>query len=65
MRLKMKFKRMQRGLSQKQLAEKVGLHYQSISDFERGKSNPSYENMKKISEILETSVDELFFNDEI
>ena len=54
-------KRIEKNLSQKELAKRVGITNQSVSDYERGKSNPSYEVMRRISEELEAPVDELFF----
>lgn len=63
-RLNLKIKRIQKGLSQKELAERVGLTNQSISDYETGKLNPSYEVMKRISKELDSPVDELFFQNE-
>lgn len=63
-RLNLKIKRIQKGLTQKELAERVGLTNQSISDYETGKLNPSYEVMKRISKELDSPVDELFFQNE-
>lgn len=60
-RINLKVRRIQKGLSQKELAERVGLTNQSISDFETGRLNPSYEVMKRISKELDSPVDELFF----
>jgi len=59
--IKLKIKRMEKGLSQKELASIVGVTSQSISEYERGNTNPSYENMKKISKALDAPVQELFF----
>ena len=61
MNIKLKIKRMEKGLSQKELASIVGVTSQSISEYERGNTNPSYENMKKISKALDAPVQELFF----
>ena len=61
-RLNLKIRRIQKGLSQKELAKKVGLTNQSISDFETGRLNPSYEVMQRISTELDSSVDHLFFD---
>lgn len=62
-RISLKIKRIERNLSQKELATIVGISNQSISDYENGRLNPSYEIMGKISKELKTSVDELFFNE--
>lgn len=61
-RLNLKMRRIQKDLSQKELAKRVGLTNQSISDFETGKLNPSYEVMKRISKELDSTVDDLFYN---
>lgn len=64
MGLKLKFKRMERKLTQQELADKVGISRYYLSALERDKcKNPSIELMKKIAEILETPVQELFFNE--
>ncbi len=62
--LNLKFRRIERGYSQKELASMVGVTNQTISNYERNKIRPSYENMKKISKILDSSVDELFYSGE-
>ncbi|MFW6047446.1 MAG: helix-turn-helix transcriptional regulator [Candidatus Woesearchaeota archaeon] len=62
-RLKLKLKRIEKDLSQKDLAERIGLTNQTISDYERGKLNPSFKIMKAIADELNSSVDELFFNE--
>lgn len=56
-------RRIQKDLSQKDLAERIGLSSQAISDYERAKYNPSYDVMKRISKELDSTVDELFFNE--
>lgn len=63
MNLKLKFKRIEKGLTQFQLAEQIGATNQTISEYERGRVKPSYDNMKKISEVLDTPVGELFFDE--
>ncbi|MFH5834531.1 helix-turn-helix transcriptional regulator [Proteiniclasticum sp. C24MP] len=63
MNLKLKFRRIEKGLTQFQLAELIGATNQTISEYERGRVKPSYDNMKKISEILDTPVGELFFDE--
>ena len=65
MNLKLKFRRIEKGLTQFQLAEMIGATNQTISEYERGRAKPSYDNMVKISEILETPVGELFFGEDI
>ncbi len=60
-RTNLKIARIKKEMSQKDLAKKIGVSTQAISDFERGIINPSYETMKKISEALESSVDDIFF----
>ncbi|MBB6622180.1 helix-turn-helix transcriptional regulator [Clostridium gasigenes] len=63
MGLKLKLKRIEKGIKQYEMAEKLEISRYYLSSLERGISkNPSIELMKKISEILEVSVQELFFN---
>ena len=65
MGLKLKIKRIEKGLKQKDLANKVGVSQQYIGDLESGRStNPTREVMIKISEALGVSVQELFFSEE-
>lgn len=47
------------GLTQKQLADKVGISGAFMSLIEQGKNNPSDENLKKIARVLGVSVEEL------
>lgn len=63
MNLSLKFKRIKMNLTQEELAKKIGVTKQSISDYERGRSDPSPKTMKKIAKALNSEVCELFFND--
>jgi transcriptional regulator with XRE-family HTH domain len=51
------------GLHQKELAERVGLHWRTIQDIERGKLQLSRRNALRISEKIGVSVDWLLQND--
>lgn len=53
------FYRRKKGLTQKQIAESVGLSITFISQIENGLSKPSDENLKKIAQTLDISVNEL------
>ena len=64
MNLKLKICRIKKGLSQVELARMIGVTNQTISDYERGNSKPSYDNMAKLSKALDSKVDELFFDEE-
>lgn len=61
---KLKMKRMEKKMSQDQLGKPIGVTGQTISLYERGKVLPRPENMKKIASILNSSVEELFFNED-
>jgi DNA-binding XRE family transcriptional regulator len=52
--------RLQRGLSQAQLAEKVGLRQPNISAIEAGKRKPEYETARKIASVLGISMDDFY-----
>lgn len=49
-------KRLEKGLTQKQLARKAGTKQSAISRLEGGNSNPSVEFLKKISSALDTKL---------
>ncbi len=48
------------GLSRQQLADLVGVHYQTIGYLERGQYSPSLSLALKLSRALTCSVEELF-----
>lgn len=52
--------RIERCLSQEELADKCGLHRTYISDVELGKRNVSLENIARIAESLDISLSYLF-----
>lgn len=51
--------RMERGLTQNQLAALVGTHPNNISRWELGTSIPNCDNLKKVASALECSMDDL------
>lgn len=50
-------------LSQEELAEKIGVTRQTISNWELGETQPNVEQLKKLSEVFKISIDELVGND--
>lgn len=56
---KLKEIRKNEGLSQEQLAEKIGVSRQAITKWETGKGMPDIENMIILAELFKTSLDEL------
>ena len=59
MGIKIKAMRIKRGLTQKQLADRLGVKQQNVSDWERSLRSPSVKNLKKLSEILNCQIDDL------
>ncbi|MDE5804105.1 MAG: helix-turn-helix domain-containing protein [Lachnospiraceae bacterium] len=59
---KLKEIRKKEGISQEQLAEKIGVSRQAITKWETGKGLPDVENMVIIAEIFKTTIDELLMN---
>lgn len=51
--------RKERGLSQLELAERLGIAQPNLSDYERGAARPSYEILVKLVRVLQVSADEL------
>jgi putative transcriptional regulator len=56
--------RSDRGLSRGELADLVGVHYQTMGYLERGEYNPSLELALKISRALDTSLESIFWLDD-
>lgn len=59
------FFRRKKGLTQKQLADKVNLSPSFISHIENGISNPSNETLEKISNILDVSISNITYDNNI
>ena len=52
------------GLSRQELAEEVGVHYQTIGYIERGEYSPSLVLALRIASVLGASVEEIFWLEE-
>lgn len=63
MNQKMKIARMEKGLTQEQLANHVGATRQTIGLIEKGKYNPSLQLCIAIAKALNKTLDELFWED--
>ena len=55
----LKFAREKRGLSQKEVAENIGVAKSTYSLYESGNREPNVQTIKKIADVLNTSADEL------
>ena len=51
--------RMEKGFSQKEIAEKLGVSQPSYAQYEPGKRNPKAETIKKIADALGVSIEEI------
>ena len=60
MKLNIKEFREELGLTQKELAEKIGNVQRNISNWENGTSEPDCETILRLSEVFDVSIDELF-----
>lgn len=56
---KIKTAREKKGLTQRQVAEQIGISQPVYCDWENGDGVPSWARMKKIARVLEVSLDEL------
>lgn len=63
MRNNVKIARVQVDLTQQELAEKVGITRQTVSLIEKGKYNPSLKLCLAICDVVNKSLDELFWVD--
>lgn len=59
-REKLIFARKEKGLTQEQLAEKVGINRAYLANIENGKNTPSLEVAKNISAVLNMTINEIF-----
>ena len=57
--MNIKIARIQKNISQKQLGEMLGVTYQTISRWENGVMLPTTENLIRLSDVLEVSIDYL------
>lgn len=57
---KMRHIREQKKISQEELAFRAGLHRTYISDVERGQRNVSLENIEKIANALNITIEDIF-----
>jgi putative transcriptional regulator len=61
--MNVKLKRISKGMKQQDFAKELGISKATLIKIERGKYDLRLSLMKKISEILGVSVQELFFNE--
>lgn len=52
--------RKNKGLKQQELAEILGIKRNTYSDWENGKTEPSFENLVKLADLFDVSLDWLF-----
>ena len=57
--LNMKIARLRKGITQSELAEKIGINSIMISRYEVGTATPKIDVIKKIAEVLGVTIDEL------
>ena len=62
--LAIKAARAQKDMTQKVLAEKVGVSRQTMNAIEQGEYNPTIRLCRKICRVLEKSLDELFWEED-
>ena len=58
--VRLKELRLKKGLTQTELGEKVGVKQSTFTNWENGKREPSFENLVKLADLLEVSLDSLF-----
>lgn len=59
MKDKLKSVRIEKGLTQQQLADLIGVKRQNVGRWETGEFEPSLKNLKRIAEALEIDIKEL------
>ena len=58
--VRLKELRLKKRLTQTELGEKVGVKQSTFTNWENGKREPSFENIVKLADLLEVSLDSLF-----
>ena len=61
---KIKYSRVKKGISQKELGEKANVHQKNISKYETDLTIPSATTLKEIADVLEVTTDYLLGNEE-
>ena len=61
MRLKLKKLRIDMGLTQNELAQKIGISRSFYTNIENGKANPTLKTALKLKKVLDYSEDDIFF----
>lgn len=54
--------RLKVGLKQNEAAEKIGVKYYQLGNYETNRSEPSIAVLKKMSEVYDVSIDQLIYN---
>lgn len=62
--ISIKTMRQAKGLTQWQLAEKIGVKQESVTQWETGKTAPKFSRLAQIANALECSIDDLVRSDE-
>lgn len=57
--LNLKLMRIKRGLTLESLAQKAGINYNTILQYEKGYHQPRIDNLKKIAKALECDLEEI------
>ena len=57
--LKLMFKRKEAGLTQAELAEKIGVHAKTIHHYENGDRQPNVDDLKKLAEALKCTINDI------
>ena len=57
---KIKFMRIRKGITQVDLAERIGISQATITQWETDRSSPMHENIVKLARIFKCSIDELY-----
>jgi transcriptional regulator with XRE-family HTH domain len=63
-KLRLRYYRIRKGLTQGELAEKVGRTEAAINRLEKHRTSPQMETLRKLAEVLEVSIDDLIIEDD-
>lgn len=65
MRQALKIARLKKKMTVQEIADAIGVSVSTYYKWEQGTRDPLHEHMKKVSEVLESSIEKLFFSAEL
>lgn len=65
MKISIKGARVERNMTQKQVADRIGVRKETISNWETGKTAPTVPQLMRLCEIYEVNISDIFLHDKL